>query len=106
MLARVRSLDSLRSLEMTRDAGTVGVTRKADSVGVTMEMGSLEMTFGRGDEGCGFARDDWDDKGGWDGWHRHWVVPAFVVVLRCMMVPQCGHRVAFIPSRSRRIINQ
>ncbi|MFT8538455.1 MAG: hypothetical protein ABF728_09365, partial [Bifidobacterium aquikefiri] len=65
MLARVRSLDSLRS---------------------------LEMTMGRGDEGGGFGR---SDKGGRDGGHRHWVVPALVVLLRCMMVPQCGHRVGF-----------
>ncbi|MFT8358250.1 hypothetical protein [Bifidobacterium aquikefiri] len=54
---------------------------------------------GRGDEGCGFGR---SDKGGGDGGHRHWVVPALVVVLRCMMVPQYGHKVAFscIPSQT------
>ncbi|MFT8443393.1 MAG: hypothetical protein ABF653_09415, partial [Bifidobacterium aquikefiri] len=59
----------------------------------------LEMTMGRGDEGCGFGR---SDKGGGDGGHRHWVVPALVVVLRCMMVPQYGHKVAFMHSKSNR----
>ena len=52
------------------------------------------------------ARDDKRGGNGQDGGHRYWIVPALVVVLRCMMVPQCGHRVAFIPSRSRRFINQ
>ena len=52
MLARVRSLDSLRSLEMTMGRGDEG------------------CGFGRGDEGCGFGR---SDKGGGDGGHRHWV---------------------------------
>ncbi|MFT9322494.1 hypothetical protein, partial [Bifidobacterium aquikefiri] len=39
--------------------------------------------FAQGDEGCGFGRGDKGRGDGWDGWdggHRHWVVPALVVV--------------------------
>ncbi|WP_415448062.1 hypothetical protein, partial [Bifidobacterium aquikefiri] len=52
--------------------------------------------FGRGDEGRGDGWDGWD---GWDGGHRHWIVPALLVPLRYMMVPQCGYGVAFISSQ-------
>ncbi|OZG66054.1 hypothetical protein BAQU_1388 [Bifidobacterium aquikefiri] len=57
-------------------------------------------------KGCGFGRGDKGRGDGWDGGHRHWVVPALVVVLRCMVVPQCGYRVDFTTPRSRRIISQ
>ncbi|OZG67624.1 hypothetical protein BAQU_0716 [Bifidobacterium aquikefiri] len=46
----------------------------------------------RDDKAGGFARGDKRDGDGWDGGHRHRVVPALVVLLRCMMVPQYGHR--------------
>ncbi|MFT9059566.1 MAG: hypothetical protein ABF408_08995 [Bifidobacterium aquikefiri] len=40
----MRSLDSLCSLEMTREMGMIGMAREVRMIGATREMGSVEMT--------------------------------------------------------------
>ncbi|MFT8573844.1 hypothetical protein, partial [Bifidobacterium aquikefiri] len=44
MLARMRSLDSLRSLEMTREADSLGVTRQVRVTRAVDSLGMIGMT--------------------------------------------------------------